>query len=255
MRQMTNKREKENASTLGVTDALSTASSWECARESMEARYWWFNKWNGEWRSQSMHRRWQSSTLTAGENNKHVKYKYTLNHSHNPACTAFSKRTSHITSKNSSETWIVCESHNSHDHKIKITCIEHMRRVHAYSQDASVCTCIDAVNGQGNVIEAQSRKEENRFDWLILVRDVQPWLLSHLQWHQASKGLHHWWDVSACIGITSHTLTPGWSWVLGWIVLWNELFAATLFRAQVKNKNAGISMVRLLNLLVSYRRQ
>jgi hypothetical protein len=31
-----------------------------------------------------------------------------------------------------------------------------------------VCACIDAVNVQGCVKEAQSRKEENRFDWLIL---------------------------------------------------------------------------------------
>ncbi len=59
--------------------------------------------------------------------------------------------------------------------------IGHMCRVHAYSQDARVCTCIDAVNVQGCVKEAQNRKEENRFDWLILVCDVQPWLLSHLQ--------------------------------------------------------------------------
>jgi hypothetical protein len=114
----------------------------------------------------------------------------------------------------------------------------HMCWAYAYSQeDARVCTCIDAVNVHGCVKEAQSRKEENRFDWLILVCDVQPWLLSHLQWHLASMGLNHWWDVCACIGIRSHTrvnLSVLLNRVMDWIDCRNQV---DCFELKEKNKN------------------
>ncbi len=107
---------------------------------------------------QSMKRRMEISKVRTGAGNAAQRQQsghkscqlmiFTLSQSHS-WCTTFSKCTSHIRSKNSSETWIECESHNRLVRNIKITWIGHMRRVHAYSHDARVCTCIDAVNVQG----------------------------------------------------------------------------------------------------------
>ncbi len=56
------KKEREKKYTLGVSDVVLSASFRECASESMEAHYSWFNKL-GEWKYKNMHISWQCSEV------------------------------------------------------------------------------------------------------------------------------------------------------------------------------------------------
>ncbi len=170
-----------------------------------------------------MHRCWQYSTVTAVKSRSHGNNKHPLNHSNLLVRTALSKRISHIRSKNRSETWIECESHNSHDHKIKITRLGHIYRVHAYSQDAKECAHA-SMQSMCRVCEGSTEQEGGKHIWLaVLECDVQPWLLSHLQWDHANKVMNHCYN--ACIGITTHRTRVNLS--AGRIVFWKELIATT----------------------------